>query len=169
MIERACAVDGHDPLGRPAAGSSIAPAPAPEEGLQARRLADCPVYRISPTDSNRFVMLIDPHEAASGYVSVVEIFDVGGRTPPNTHRRAWESFYVLYGQGLAVAGGKRLPLVRGDSLRVPPGVEHVIENTGPTRLYCLTTMVPDEDFAALIRGGVADRLDAEDLAVLGGA
>jgi len=34
------------------------------------------------------------------------------------------------------------------------------------RLYCLTTMVPDEDFAALIRAGVPDALDAEDRRVL---
>lgn len=133
------------------------------------RLSDCPVFRICAGDSNRFVMLVDPLADPAGYVSVVEIFDVGGRTPPNTHRRAWESFYVLHGEGVAIAGGQRLPLARGDSLRVPPGVEHVIENTGRSRLYCLTTMVPDEDFAALIRGGLADRLDDEDLAVLGGA
>ena len=42
-----------------------------------------------------------------------------------------------------------------------------MRNTGPTRLYCLTTMVPDEDFAKLITSGVPDVLDAEDLAVLG--
>ena len=131
------------------------------------RLADSPVFRITAGDSNRFVMLVDPHEVPAGYVSVVEIFDVGGRTPPNTHRLAWESFYVLYGEGVAIAGGQRLPLARGDSLRVPPGIAHVIENTGRSRLYCLTTMVPDEDFAALIRGGLPERLDAEDLAVLG--
>jgi hypothetical protein len=44
----------------------------------------------------------------------------------------------------------------------------VVENTGRTRLYCLTTMVPNEGFAELIRAGVPDRLDAEDLAVLEG-
>lgn len=132
-------------------------------------LARCPVYRIAAGDSNRFVLLVDPLAEPTGYVCVVEIFDVGGRTPPNTHRRAWESFHVLHGEGVAVAGGQRLPIARGDTLRVPPGVEHVIENTGPGRLYCLTTMVPDEDFAALIRGGLPEQLDAADLAVLGGA
>ena len=46
------------------------------------------------------------------------------------------------------------------------GAEHVVENTGATRLYCLTTMVPNEGFAELIRGGVVDRLDDEDLRIL---
>jgi hypothetical protein len=52
---------------------------------------------------------------------------------------------------------------------VPPGTEHVIANTGPGRLYCLTLMVPDEDFAVLIRNGTRVPLDAEDIAVLTGA
>lgn len=47
-----------------------------------------------------------------------------------------------------------------------PGTEHVVENPGPGKLYCLTTMVPDEEFAALIRNGTPVELDAEDLAVL---
>ena len=38
---------------------------------------------------------------------------------------------------------------------------------GSLRLYCLTIMVPDEDFAKLITSGAPDALDAEDLAVLG--
>ena len=145
------------------------PAAAPTYVARVQSLARCPVYRIAAGDTNRFVLLVDPIAEPTGHVCVVEIFDVGGRTPPNTHRHAWESFYVLHGEGVAVAGGQRLPLIRGDTLRVPPGVEHVIENTGATRLYCLTTMVPDEDSAALIRAGIPERLDAEDLAVLGGA
>jgi mannose-6-phosphate isomerase-like protein (cupin superfamily) len=50
---------------------------------------------------------------------------------------------------------------------LPPGTEHVVENTGPGKLYCLTLMVPDEDFAALIRSGQPVALDDEDRAVLG--
>ena len=43
---------------------------------------------------------------------------------------------------------------------------HAIENTGPTRLYALCVMVPNEDFAELIYSGVPVELDQEDLAVL---
>ena len=35
---------------------------------------------------------------------------------------------------------------KGDTLVLPPGTEHVVENTGPDRLYCLTVMVPNEGF-----------------------
>jgi len=43
---------------------------------------------------------------------------------------------------------------------------HRIENTGQTRLYTLCNMVPNEDFAELIRSGTPVELDEEDLAVL---
>lgn len=132
-----------------------------------RTLARYEVFRIRPEDTNKFAVIADPHGDRTAFVSVIEIFDVGGRTPPNSHRAADELFYVLAGEGVAQCAGARIAVTRGDSFLVRAGEEHVVENTGRGRLYCLTTMVPDEDFAALIRSGVRDRLDAEDLAVLG--
>ncbi|MEJ2687971.1 MAG: cupin domain-containing protein [Gammaproteobacteria bacterium] len=98
----------------------------------------------------------------------MEIFDEGGRTPPNIHRVAHESFFVLHGQARATCDGRAVALAAGDSLLVPPGGVHMIENVGADRLYLLTTMVPDEAFSDLIRKGIPATLDAEDLAVLAG-
>ena len=69
---------------------------------------------------------------------------------------------------MAVAAGRELALRRGDALLVRPGGEHVVRNTGPGKLYCLTVMVPDDDFAALIRRGIPVTLDAADRLVLEG-
>jgi mannose-6-phosphate isomerase-like protein (cupin superfamily) len=129
---------------------------------------DYQVFRIKAADTNKFALIADPHAERTSFVTVVEIFDVGGATPPNAHVAADELFYVLHGEGIAVCDGKRLPIRKGDSFLVRAGADHVVENTGASRLYCLTTMVPDEAFAALIRGGVPDRLDEADLAVLAG-
>ena len=137
-------------------------------GVQARALRDCAVFRIRAGESNKFALVADPVADRTGFINVIEIFDVGGRTPPNTHQYAVEGFFVLHGEGVAIAGDQRIPLRKGGSLLVRPGQEHVVENTGTTRLYCLTTMVPNEAFAELIRAGVPDRLDDEDLAVLEG-
>ncbi len=134
----------------------------------AKTAGDYPVFRIKASDSNKFALVADPHADGTSFVAVVEIFDVGGATPPNAHAAADELFFVLHGEGVAVCDGRRLPIRAGDSFLVRAGAEHVVENTGATRLYCLTTMVPDEEFAALIRNGVPDRLDEADLAVLGG-
>jgi mannose-6-phosphate isomerase-like protein (cupin superfamily) len=134
----------------------------------AKSRADYRAYRISPGDTNRLVLVFDPAGDQANFVFAIEIFDVGGRTPPNVHRRAHEMFYVLAGEGIAHAGGRSVAFGRGDSLLLPPGTTHQIENTGPARLYCMTVMVPDEDFAALIRGGEPVALDEEDWSVLHG-
>ena len=123
-------------------------------------------FRISPTDTNYFVVLFDPQVAGFQHICVVEIFSVGGRTPPNSHKAAHEFFYVLAGRGRALCDGKQIELARGDSLLLPPGAEHVVENVGDTKLYTLTVMFPDEDFMAPIRAGEPVELDDEDIAVL---
>ena len=134
----------------------------------ARPIADCPCFRISPTDTNYFVVLADPVADRIPWVTVIEIFERGGKTPPNAHVVAWEQFLVLAGSGRATCGGTITELERGDTLLVPPGTEHVVENTGSGKLYCLTNMFPDENFAALIRAGTPVALDRQDLDVLTG-
>lgn len=133
-----------------------------------RRATELRGFRIAPGDTNYFACLFDPLADAVDFTLVVEIFAPGGTTPPNTHRRAQEVFFVLAGEGLALAGGEETPLRPGDALLVPPGVEHVIRNTGAGKLYCLTLMAPDEEFAVLIRGGTPVSLTEEDRAVIAG-
>ena len=133
-----------------------------------RRAGDCRVSRISPDDTNKFVMAVDPLADQAPFISVVEIFDVGGKTPPNTHQHAHEMFYVLSGRGRAWCDGKSYDVAQGDTLVLPPGMEHVVENTGPDKLYCLTVMVPNEGFAELIRAGQTMSLDAADRTVIAG-
>jgi mannose-6-phosphate isomerase-like protein (cupin superfamily) len=128
--------------------------------------SDCPCFRISATDTNYFVLLADKVADNVDFVTVVEIFEPGGATPPNAHVAAWEQFVVLSGEGRATCDGRVEPLATGDILIVPPGSEHVIENTGPEKLYCLTTMVPDDGFSELIRSGIPVALTDGDRRVL---
>lgn len=129
--------------------------------------SDYQAYRISPKDSNRLAIVFDPAIANSSLTCCVEIFDVGGKTPPNRHLFALEMFFILKGEGKATCDGKTINIKAGDSLLVPATGTHLIENTGMGRLYTLTIMVPNEDFAELIRSGTPVELDAEDMAVLG--
>jgi mannose-6-phosphate isomerase-like protein (cupin superfamily) len=133
-----------------------------------RRATDCRVSRISPADTNKFVMMVDPVDDKLPFISVVEIFETGGKTPPNVHQHAHEMFYVLSGRGRAHCDGKTYDVAKGDTLVLPPGMEHVVENTGPGKLYCLTVMVPNEGFAELIRNGTPMALDGADRAVIAG-
>jgi mannose-6-phosphate isomerase-like protein (cupin superfamily) len=124
-------------------------------------------WRITPDDSNRLALIFDPIADGASFIAAVEIFDEGGRTPPNSHSVGQEMFFVLSGEGRADCDGRTIELRAGDSLLCKPGVTHEIANTGPGRLYCLTVMVPDDSFAALIRSGVRAELDEADMAVLG--
>jgi len=133
-----------------------------------RRAGNCRVSRISPGDTNKFVMMVDPVADKLPFISVVEIFETGGKTPPNVHQHAHEMFYVLSGRGRAYCDGKTYDVAKGDTLVLPPGMEHVVENTGPEKLYCLTVMVPNEGFAELIRNGTPMALDGADRAVITG-
>jgi hypothetical protein len=53
-----------------------------------RRARDGRVSRISPSDTNKFVMMVDPLADNTPFISVVEIFEVGGNPAPCTPDRA---------------------------------------------------------------------------------
>jgi mannose-6-phosphate isomerase-like protein (cupin superfamily) len=127
---------------------------------------DYQVFRISPQDTNRLAIVFDPSIADDSLTVCVEIFDPGGSTPTHRHHFAVEMFFILKGEGMAICDGKQLPLRPGDSLLVRPTGIHEIRNTSSQRLYTLCFMVPNEDFSELIRSGVPEQLDEEDLSVL---
>ena len=132
----------------------------------AKRASDLQAFRIAPTDSNYFACMLDPLADGVSFTLVVEIFEPGGKTPPNSHTIAEEAFFVMAGTGKATAGGATKEVGPGDVLVLRPGTEHVVENTGPGKLYCLTMMTPNEGFAELIRAGTPVELTAEDRAVI---
>ena len=134
----------------------------------ARTPADYEVFRITPQDTNKMAVIADPIRDRVPFVAIVEIFEPGGKTPPNTHLDAYELFFVLKGSGFAYCDGKKFPVNPGDSFVVRPKNEHVVENPNPEPLYCLTVMMPNEGFAELIRSGLPEKLDAMDVAAITG-
>lgn len=127
---------------------------------------DYQVFRITPDSTNRLAIIFDSTTADDSLTVCVEIFDPGGRTPTHRHHFAVEMFFILKGEGLAICDGKDIPLHPGDSLLVRPTGIHEIRNISNQRLYALCFMVPNEDFSELIRSGVPEKLDEEDLQVL---
>lgn len=123
-------------------------------------------FKISPSDTNYFACLADPVAEGVPFTFLVEIYEIGGATPPNTHTAAFEFFLILEGTGKAYCDGHEIDLAPGFSLLIPPRQEHILKNTGPGKLYALCAMVPNEAFAEMIHGGQPVELDAEDIAVL---
>jgi mannose-6-phosphate isomerase-like protein (cupin superfamily) len=129
---------------------------------------DYQVFRISPEDTNRLAIVFDSTTADDSLTVCVEIFDPGGKTPTHRHNFAVEMFFILKGEGEAICDGKIIPLRAGDSLLVRPTGIHEIRNPSQERLYALCFMVPNEDFSELIRSGIPQELDEEDLEVIQG-
>ena len=57
-----------------------------------RKAAAWKAFKIQPADSNYFVFTDDPLQDQTGFVQVIEVFEVGGATPPNQHAVADEVF-----------------------------------------------------------------------------
>ena len=126
---------------------------------------DYRAYRISPGDTNRLAIIVDPIGEQTSFIACVEVFDVGGRTPPNVHIRAHEMFFVLAGEGLAHADGATFAIKAGApapaSRRAPRDPEHGSDASLQAHLDGV------EEVRRAIRSGTPVELDDEDRAVLG--
>ena len=121
--------------------------------------------QISPGDTVKLAMLRGPDEVHD--VSVfLEIWQPGGSQPPNSHPKSVETFLFLKGTGKAHCDGHEVDVRAGQLLVLPAGSLHWIESSPATKLYAITTMSPDEGFAALVGRGEVARLDEEERAVL---
>jgi mannose-6-phosphate isomerase-like protein (cupin superfamily) len=129
--------------------------------------ASATCHRITAGDTVRLAVVRPPSGPDDPSVSL-EVWDPGGTQPPNSHPRSVETFWFLHGEGVAISDGTEVPVRAGTLLVLAPGSVHQIRNTGPGRLYAITTMTPDDGFAGLIAAGPPDRLDETDLRVLRG-
>ncbi|MDQ2727404.1 MAG: cupin domain-containing protein [Actinomycetota bacterium] len=124
-------------------------------------------HRISAGDTVRLAVLAGPGDGIDHSV-VFEVWDPRGAQPLNSHPAATETFLFLRGSGQAESDGAVTAVRAGQLLVLPAGSRHRIVNTGPGRLYAITTMLPDQGFADLIRRGPPAPLDKADLDVLAG-
>lgn len=68
--------------------------------------------------------------------------EVGGRTRLHRHGRTEELYHVLDGQGEMTLGERRFAVGAGDTVIIPPGTAHAIENTGGVMLRFLCACAP---------------------------
>ena len=133
-----------------------------------RRIADLETFKISDKDTNYFAMIADPVRDQVPFSIFVEIFEPGGKTPWYRHGHAHEMFFVLSGEAKSVCDGMEVHVKAGESFIVRPDHEHEVINVGTDKLYCLTVMLPNEDFAELVRSGFPVPLTAGDIAKITG-
>lgn len=66
----------------------------------------------------------------------------GKKTLLHQHRTSEEIYHVTSGQGLMTLAGETFPIATGDSIAIPPGTPHCVENSGPNALHILCCCAP---------------------------
>jgi mannose-6-phosphate isomerase-like protein (cupin superfamily) len=66
----------------------------------------------------------------------------GSKTRLHWHRIVEEIYFILKGRGLMTIGEEVFPVNVGDSVLIPPGKPHRIENTGKSSLKVLCACSP---------------------------
>jgi mannose-6-phosphate isomerase-like protein (cupin superfamily) len=70
------------------------------------------------------------------------IVPVGQGTQLHRHRKSEEIYHVTTGEGRMVIGDQKFAINPGDTICIPPGTAHRVDNTGPTELKILCSCSP---------------------------
>ncbi|MBL8450540.1 MAG: cupin domain-containing protein [Dechloromonas sp.] len=67
---------------------------------------------------------------------------MGGATRLHRHRTTEEVYHLTRGRGRMVLGDESFPVAPGDTVLIPPGMPHCIENLGEEPLVLLCCCAP---------------------------
>jgi mannose-6-phosphate isomerase-like protein (cupin superfamily) len=67
---------------------------------------------------------------------------IGGMTLLHTHRISEELYHITHGSGVMVLGDEHIDVSAGDTVFIPPGIPHRIENTGDSAFILLCGCSP---------------------------
>lgn len=87
--------------------------------------------------------LMHPNVHGNANQSLAEaMVPVGQGTQLHRHRRSEEIYHVTEGEGRMVRGTEIFAINPGDTICIPPGTPHRVDNTGPTPLKILCCCSP---------------------------
>jgi len=66
----------------------------------------------------------------------------GGMTHLHRHRKSEELYHITQGYGIMVLGNEHIAVSAGDTVFIPQGIAHRIENTGDSVLILLCSCSP---------------------------
>ncbi len=128
-------------------------------------VADARARVISSGERVKLALLRGPDEVHDASV-FLEIWEPGASQPLNSHPRSVETFLFLKGEGVAYCDDVCLAVRAGQLLVLPARSLHRIESDPASKLFAITTMTPDDGFAAVVGRGEEVDLDDEERSVL---
>ena len=94
-------------------------------------------------DGSTIRELMHPDTHGSHLQSLAEaIVEPGATTRLHRHQRSEELYHVTAGTGRMTLGAETFEVVPGDTVCIPPGTAHCIENTGRVPLHILCACSP---------------------------
>jgi mannose-6-phosphate isomerase-like protein (cupin superfamily) len=98
---------------------------------------DTPAY--TTKDGSTIRELMHPAVHGNKNQSLAEaIIAVGEKTQLHRHLQSEELYHITAGHGLMQLGEERFAIGPGDTVAIPPGTPHAVENSGdePLRILC---------------------------------
>lgn len=90
-------------------------------------------------DGSEIRELLHPDRHGNSHQSLAEAtVPVGAKTALHRHLLSEELYHITAGRGRMTLGAERFDVTVGDSVCIPPGTPHCIENIGadPLRILC---------------------------------
>ncbi|MBF0187744.1 MAG: cupin domain-containing protein, partial [Magnetococcales bacterium] len=81
-------------------------------------------------DGSEIVELLHPDHDGPGAQSLAQArIPPGGRTFKHHHNLTEALYHFTSGKGIMELGGRRFPVATGETVRIPPGTPHCLENS----------------------------------------
>ncbi len=94
-------------------------------------------------DGSEIRELMHPAVQGNQTQSLAEaIIQPGQRTHLHQHQQSEELYHITAGEGYMTLGAEGFPVTVGDTVCIPPGTAHCIENTGTETLHILCMCSP---------------------------
>jgi mannose-6-phosphate isomerase-like protein (cupin superfamily) len=94
-------------------------------------------------DGSQIKELMHPKVHGNKRQSLAEAsIPIGSRTLLHKHNKSEELYHIHAGNGLITLGGKEFEVTKGDTIYIPSGVPHQIQNTGKRALRILCCCSP---------------------------
>ncbi len=89
----------------------------------------------------------DENEGSRYFDFRISRYPIKGRVEPHTHEVAEQIYYFISGTGVVQHGTDQIVVVPGNTMFVPPGLLHGVENTGDEDLVFVVVTSPPHDVA----------------------
>lgn len=94
-------------------------------------------------DGSQIFELMHPEQQGNRQQSLAEALVMPGqKTLSHLHKVSEELYHITQGQGLMTLDNETFSITQGDTVCIPPGCSHCIENNGEVDLHILCMCSP---------------------------